>query len=166
MRSANSTRGGLGLLLPMLLLRLLVAAPVLPAGTQAPPVALRRADGREVHLRLKGRPHLLLFFSTWCRRCPAYVSYVTRYSGLERQNVALVPIDLLPSELPGDAQALWKRIGHAHTLYFDRYGEVTQAYRVTDLPTAVLVDGKGRVAGVLVGAQGRKSLDHLLRQAR
>lgn len=149
----------------MLLLRLMLAAPVLPAGTQAPPVVLRRADGREVHLRLKGRAHLLLFFSTWCRRCPAYVSYVTRYAGIEGQNVSLVPIDLLPSELPGEAQALWKRVGHAHTIFFDRYGEVTQAYRVTDLPTVVLVDKNGRVVGALVGAQGRKSLDRLLRQA-
>ncbi len=154
------------MLLPILLLRLLVTDPALPAGTPAPPVVLKSAGGGETHLRLKGRPHLLLFFTTWCKQCPAYVSYVTGYSGLERHHVALVPIDLQPSELPGDAQALWKRIGREKTLYFDRYGEVTQAYRVTELPTAVLVDRDGKIAGVLVGAQRRARLERLLQRAR
>jgi thiol-disulfide isomerase/thioredoxin len=154
------------LLLPVLLFRLLVADPALPAGSPAPPVVVRGEGGGEVHLRLQGRPHLLLFFSSWCKGCPSYVSYVTRYADLERYHVALVPIDLQPSELPGEAEALWRRIGHRRPLYFDRYGEVTQAYRVLDLPTAVLVDGKGRVAGVLVGARRKADLQRLLRSAR
>ncbi len=153
------------LLLP-LLLRLMVADPALPTGSLAPPVVLKSAAGGEIHLRLKGRPHLLIFFASWCDRCPQYLSYVTGYPGLQRYHVQLVPIDLLPSELPGDAQALWQRIGRSTPLYFDRYGEVTQAYRVSDLPTAVLVDGKGRVAGVLVGAQRKASLERLLQRAR
>lgn len=149
-----------------LILRLVLAAPAVPVGRPAPPVVLKTSRGSETHLRLKGRPHLLLFFTSWCGRCPQYVTFVSRYAELKRRGIELVPIDLLASELPGEAEALWRRIGVPATLYFDRYGEVTQAYQVTELPTAVLVNRDGRVAGTLAGVHGKKDLSRLLRLAR
>lgn len=147
-----------------LLLRLVIAEPALPPGSPAPTVVVQRLGGKEERLHLKGHPHLLLFFATWCRRCPQYVGYLAHARDLRARGVEFVPIDLLPSELPGDAQALWRRLGSPGTLYLDRYGQTAEAYQVTELPMAVLIGKDGRIVGELVGARSRKDVQRLLQR--
>ncbi len=145
-----------------ILLRLVLAEPALRPGTPAPPVVVQRLGGGTETVRLKGHRHLLVFFASWCRRCPPYVSYLTRDPSVRRSGVEVVPIDLLPSELPGDVGRFWTRLGHPVPLYLDRYGEIADAYQVTDLPTAVLISADGRVKAVLVGVHGKKDVLRLL----
>ena len=149
-----------------LLLRLVLADPALSPGSQAPPVVVQRLDGDMQRVALKGHRHLIVFFASWCRRCPTYVTYLARDGDLRRSGVRVVPVDLLPSELPGEIEALWQRLGRPAPLYLDRYGEVADAYQVTDLPTAVLVGADGRVKGVLVGVHGKKDVMRLLQGPR
>jgi hypothetical protein len=146
-----------------ILLRLVLAEPALRPGSPAPPVVVQRLGGETQTLSLKGHRHLLVFFASWCRSCPPYLSYLARDGAVRRTGVELVPIDLLPSELPGDAQRLWQRLKSPAALYLDRYGEVADAYQVTDLPTAVLIGADGRIQAALVGVHGRKDVLRLLR---
>ncbi len=149
-----------------LLLRLVLADPALSPGSQAPPVVVQRLGGEMQRVSLKGERHLIVFFASWCRHCPTYVTYLARDGALRRTGVRVVPIDLLPSELPGEIETLWQRLGRPAPLYLDRYGEVADAYQVTDLPTAVLVGPDGRVQGVLVGVQDKKAVMRLLQRPR
>jgi len=146
-----------------LLLRLVLAQPALRAGTPAPPVVVQRLGGKEERVALRGHRHLLVFFASWCRSCPPYLSYLTRSAAVRRAGVEVVPIDLLPSELPGDVGRLWRRLGEPAPLYLDRYGEVADAYQVADLPTVVLVGKDGRIVGALAGVSSKKAVERLLR---
>jgi len=145
-----------------ILLRLVLAEPALRPGTAAPPVVMQRLGGTTETLKLKGRRHLLVFFASWCRRCPPYLTYLARDRAVRRAGVDVVPIDLLPSELPGDIEHLWQRLRSPAPLYLDRYGEIADAYQVTDLPTAVLIGADGRIQGALVGVHGRKDVLRLV----
>ncbi len=149
-----------------ILLRLVLAEPALRPGTAAPPVVVQRYGGGMQTLKLHGHRHLLVFFASWCRRCPPYLSYLARDRAVRRTGVELVPIDLLPSELPGDVESLWQRLKSPAPLYLDRYGEIADAYQVTDLPTAVLIGADGRIQAALVGVHGRKDVLRLLRAPR
>ena len=150
-----------------LLLRLVFAGPAVPQGAPAPPVVVERlGSGREQRLQLQGHPHLIVFFSTWCTRCPQYLRLLMRAPELRRGGVELVPVDLLPSELPGDVQVFWRRLGRSAPLYLDRYGQVTDAYQVANLPTAVLINKKGRIVGTLEGAKKRAELRRLLERLK
>jgi len=146
-----------------ILFRLVLAEPALRPGSAAPPVVVERLHGPTQTLALKGHRHLLVFFASWCRHCPSLVGYLARDAALRRGGVEVVPIDLLPSELPGDATALWRRLKSPAPLYLDRYGEVADAYQVTDLPTVVLIGKDGRIAVALSGVRSPKDVQRLLR---
>lgn len=149
-----------------ILLRLVLAEPALRPGTLAPPVVVQRIGGKAQTLKLHGHRHLLVFFASWCRRCPPYLTYLARDGAVRRSGVEVVPIDLLPAELPGDVEQLWRRLGNPLTLYLDRYGEIADAYQVTDLPTVVLIGADGRIQGALVGVRGRRDVLRLLQAAQ
>jgi peroxiredoxin len=148
-----------------ILLRLVIADPALPPGTMAPPVVVQRLGGKVETLRLKGHRHLLVFFASWCRRCPPYLTYLARDGAVRRAGVEVVPIDLLPSELPGEVETFWHRLRAPAPLYLDRYGEIADAYQVTDLPTVVLIGRDGRIKGALMGVRAKKDVLKLLQLA-
>lgn len=153
------------LILP-LLMRLVLAAPVLSPGHEAPPVVLRRAGDGEVSIPLRGSPHLLVFFSTWCRSCPQYVSYLVRMPELRRSGVRIVPIDVAAAELPGDPEAFWRRIGARQPLYLDELGQIADSFEVKDLPATVLVDSRGRIVATFQAAPSRRTVARLLKSLR
>lgn len=151
------------LILP-LLVRLVFAIPAPPQHHEAPPVVLRKAGDGEVSIPLRGRPHLLVFFSTWCRSCPQYVSYLLRMPELRRGNVQLVPIDVAAAELPGDPEAFWRRIRTKEPLYLDELGQIADSFEVKDLPAAVLIDRHGRIVATFHSAPSRGEIAGLLRK--
>lgn len=144
-------------------MRLMLSSASMPRGHEAPPVVVRRSGDGEVKIPLRGHPHLLVFFSTWCNSCPQYVSYLVRMPELRRGGVEIVPIDVAAAEIPGDPEAFWRRIGAKGPLYLDELGQIADSFEVRDLPATVLVDRSGMIVATFQSAPSRREISRLLK---
>jgi peroxiredoxin len=122
------------------------AVPLLDGGT------LRSAD-------LQGRPHLLIFWTTWCGVCksemPMYRALAERYAS---RGLAVVAIS---ADRDGDVPALVRAYRDAHALPFpialdDR--SMTRRFRVEMFPHLVLVDAAGQIRHVHQGRSFERNL--------
>jgi thiol-disulfide isomerase/thioredoxin len=126
---------------------------VLQPRRPAPPAKLIAADGKALSLAdYKGRVAVVNFWATWCAPC------VKEMPSLER----------LKTKLPAGAEVIalsqdlrgWpviapfvEKLGlKSLPIYFDPEGAAARAMGVTVLPTTVILDREGRMAGYLVGA--------------
>jgi len=121
-------------------------APVLKTSTGEP---LKVADGT--------RPSVIFFFSPWCETylkssrpamaeaCLNQVQEVTRISRGSRARWLGVAAGLWAA--PKDLAAYQKDHGLQMTLALDETGAFFRAYKIADVPSFVVIDGKGRVIG-------------------
>lgn len=122
------------------------AVPLLDGGT------LRSAD-------LRGRPHLLIFWTTWCGVCksemPMYRALAERYAPRGLDVVAIA------ADRDTDAPALVRAYRAAHELPFpialdDR--SMVRRFRVEMFPHLVLVDAAGQIRHVHQGRSFERNL--------
>ena len=122
------------------------AVPLLDGGT------LRTAD-------LRGRPHLLIFWTTWCGVCrgemPMYRALAERYRD---RGLTVIAVD---ADRDGDVPTLVRAYRDAHALPFpialdDR--QMTRGFRVKMFPHLVLIAADGQIRDVRQGRSGERSL--------
>ncbi len=130
----------------------------LAAGNEAPDFRLPTLDGDEVSLSsLRGHVVLVDFWATWCGPCRHEMRELQRiheeYAG---RGVRIVAISL--DAHPEAVDPYVRREGLTYPILFG--GAAVQAsYRVTGLPTLVVVDQEGIVRHVHVGyAPGAESV--------
>ena len=132
------------------------ALPGMRIGQAAPDFTLRDLSGKSVRLAaLRGHIVLLNFWSSTCPPC------LSEMPALERAYRHIVPSHRAPVILgiegtPEDAAtvaAFARRVGVTYPLLLDSWLQVTLAdYHVGALPTSVVVDTRGRVREVHLGA--------------
>ena len=125
-------------------------APLLAAGTAAPPFSVTRVgDGTRLTLgELRGRPAVLFFWAVWCKVCKEMMPGLAALA-VERRGVRFVA-------LHGDGEvattALAAKARPYPALEFVEGGErFLGAYRVTTFPTTYVLAADGRICGGLVG---------------
>ncbi|HXQ53644.1 MAG TPA: TlpA disulfide reductase family protein [Stellaceae bacterium] len=124
----------------------------LAAPRPAPPLSFTAQSGETVTLAdLRGRVVLINLWATWCAPCiaemPSLAKLQARLGGLailavseDRRGAELVDPFIAKLAIPGLA------------IYLDPKSEVGHAFGVEGLPTSILIDREGRVAGSLQGA--------------
>ena len=121
-------------------------------GQPAPAWQAEGIDGRVFDsAALSGRPAVLNFWATWCAPC------VEEMPALERLHRALAPQGLRVIAVSVDDDPLAARsfaVSHGLTLTVlrDFGGRAAAAHGVEGLPTTVVIDARGSVQGVYVGA--------------
>ncbi len=132
-------------------------------GPAAPGFTLRDVNGNQVALEdLRGRVVLLDFWAPWCGTCryelPQLDSLAKKYraAGLEVIGISV--------ESPEDAVAkAVRKLDLSFTVLIDEKGTVAEAYRITHLPTAVLIGRDGVIRKEYKGYD--KSFPDLYEQA-
>lgn len=137
-------------------------APVAP-GEAVPEFHADDLDGGSfTRADLRGRAHLLVFFTSWCGVCS---DEMAKYSALHReladQGFAVVGVNC---DREGDQRAIATRYRADRDLPFKillDHGALARAFRLSVYPHLVLVDARGQIRWV---HQGR-ALDSTLRAA-
>jgi thiol-disulfide isomerase/thioredoxin len=124
-----------------------VRAPDLPS--QAPEWTLRDLSGESVSLtQFRGQTVVLNFWAEWCGPCrmeiPAFSSFAEEHPDIPVLGIA---VDGTPSELRRQAA----RLGISYPVLLADNG-IQEDYKVTTLPTTVIVGPDGEVRNVHVGA--------------
>jgi thiol-disulfide isomerase/thioredoxin len=135
-----------------------------PIGSGAPAIDLQLLDGGRFKLsEAQGRPVLLDFWATWCGPCrdelPAIQALATRYP-----EAKIVAVNVEGS----GARDRIKAFAHANQLTLPIAvddGSAAAAYRIEVLPHTVVLDDKGRVHKIFIGAQSASTLESALQTA-
>jgi peroxiredoxin len=154
--AAPSTRGAQTVLPP---------APAPVVGAPAPDFSLNDLAGQAVKLSsLRGQVVLVNFWATWCGPCRLEMPTLEKYyEAFKGQGFVVLAVDM------GDEKADVQAFASDHKLSFsivlDPDMAVSDAYRVSSLPTTFIVDAQGRITQEQVGMLTERQLDGYLSAA-
>lgn len=130
-----------------------IARPPLTPVT-VPAFRARAVDGRavDVEAMLARGPVLVDFWATWCRPC------VSSLPALERAAARWAPrgLSVVGVSIDGPrnfarVRPFAQRLGLTFPIVLDETGELQQRFRITAVPTSVLIAADGRVAWTHTG---------------
>src|SRR5687767_5715649 len=158
---------GLIALVLLLSLAALAPGPAPSAGPAelkaAPEIMLPDLEGKTVDWkRFEGKVVLLDFWATWCQPCrrsmPEMQVLHDRW-GPRGFTVVGVSVD---QQGPANVQKFVATLKLANRIAIDARHDVAGRYGISALPTAYLVDGKGRIVKRWIGAPDKKDLERQL----
>ncbi len=130
----------------------------------APDFALRDATGTTVKLSdYKGKVVLLDFWATWCTGCKVEIPWYVEFDKTYRDR-GLVSIGVAMDDEG------WQAVTPYLAQHPIPYGivvtdtDVTQRYRVTNLPVTLLIDRDGRIADSHVGVVVKETWEDEIRK--
>jgi thiol-disulfide isomerase/thioredoxin len=130
----------------------------------APGFDLKTLDGRSVRLgELQGHPVLLNFWASWSEPCKTELPLLSKMAE-EYKGKGLVVLGI-NQEGKDQAAAYAKGANLAFDSLDDSADKVGRLYRVRSVPTAVLINQKGTVVRVFLGAPDEKTLRAGLKNA-
>jgi thiol-disulfide isomerase/thioredoxin len=134
-------------------------------GRQAPALPTERLAGPPVTLSsllaaAHGRPSLVVFWASWCDPCMSEAPALESFSRTAQGRGRIVGVDWSDPR-PG-AVSFVRRYGWTFPTLRDGEGTVGNEYRLTNLPTTFVLDGKGRIEAALRGPQTVASLSRAL----
>lgn len=137
-----------------------------PAPDFTLPVVQNGDKGDRIQLSsLKGQAVVLAFWASWCGPCRAEAPSVDRLSRrLRDQGVTVLGVNT--NDDPEAAVAFAKGANLSYPILSDEDGKVGTAFGVSSLPTLVVVDRTGKIAGVRTGLNDESSLESLALSAR
>jgi peroxiredoxin len=124
----------------------------LKIGAQAPPFSVSDLDGATVALEsMRGEKIVLVeFWATWCPPCRMVLATLRRMEQtLKDENVEVLSVN--QGEAVEQVRQFVAKEDMPFHVVLDPDGAVSGSYRVTSLPTMVLVDRRGTVRWIHVG---------------
>ena len=121
-------------------------------GNIAPDFSLETLEGEVLSLsEFKGKKVFLNFWATWCPPCRAEMPDIQKFS--ENEDVVVLAINLTHTEdsLLTVDNFIQDR-GFTFPVLLDKNGEVAEQYRVQAYPTSYMIDAKGRIQYIALGA--------------
>jgi thiol-disulfide isomerase/thioredoxin len=114
--------------------------------------------------RLKGKVVLLDFWATWCGPCRLTMPRVAKiHQEYKGKGVEVFSINV--GEPAARAGAYIKKNGYAFTTLLDTDTQVATHYKVTGIPTLVVIDRNGTISSYLVGAHPEQTMRDALAKA-
>ena len=107
-----------------------------------------------------GRPGFVDFWASWCTACREEASLLRALTRAYAGRIRFFGVDV--NDTRGAARSFERRFGVNFPSIFDPHEGLASRAGVVGLPTAYLVDRRGRVAAVLIGRQRRRTLESLL----
>lgn len=105
---------------------------------------------------LLGRPAFIDVWASWCVPCRAEAPLLARLWREHRHQIRFLGIDV--EDTRGDARRFIRRYGIGYPNIFDRKAAMAGKLGFFGLPTAYLIDRRGRIAAKLVGRQKEATL--------
>jgi thiol-disulfide isomerase/thioredoxin len=138
-------------------------------GAAAPDFTLPRIDGKPGQVSLaspRGQVVVLDFWATWCPPCLAMLPTMHELATqLGPSGVAFLGIDSDgPQTAPEDVTRFLAEHGAPYPVVYDQ-GVVNELYRVTALPTLVIVGKDGAIARVFTGLTMKGTLEKAIQAA-
>jgi thiol-disulfide isomerase/thioredoxin len=138
-------------------------------GNAAPDFALKTADGQDFKLSdQKGKVVVLDFWATWCPPCRLslpHVQSVSQDKALAAKNLVVCAVNV--RESADDVNKFLQDNHYTFRVALDSSGSTGSSYKVTGIPTTVIIGADGVVKNVFVGFgdDSPKQIDNAIHQA-
>jgi cytochrome c biogenesis protein CcmG, thiol:disulfide interchange protein DsbE len=130
----------------------------------APALPKQRLAGPPVSIAsLRGKPALVLFWSSWCGECGQEAQAVRQFAQSPVGSGRIVGVDW--ADRPAAARRFLKHHGWTFSNLRDPTGEVGLSYGLAKLPALFVIDAHGHILKAISGAQSRLGLERALRSA-
>ena len=130
----------------------------------APLFSLPSTTGETVALSsFEGQVVLVNFWATWCPPCrdemPVIQATHEKYAD---RGFRVLAVNV--QETPGQVEAYARELGLTFPLLLDQRGDVTQTYRVQNLPRSFFLDRAGRVVRIHPGELTPDTMERYLKE--
>ena len=130
----------------------------------APLFSLPSTTGETVALSsFEGQVVLVNFWATWCPPCrdemPVIQATHEKYAD---RGFRVLAVNV--QETPGQVEAYARELGLTFPLLLDQRGDVTQTYRVQNLPRSFFLDRQGRVVRIHPGELTPDTMERYLKE--
>lgn len=126
-------------------------------GELAPPFTALTLDGSPTSLQdYRGRVVVLNFWATWCGPCRVEMPEFERYQAQVGSQVAILGVNM--QESPEQVAPFVRQYGLTFPILLDPDAAIATPYRVTGLPTSVILDRSGVIRERVVGPMTRDVL--------
>lgn len=121
-------------------------------GNIAPDFELETVDGEVVRLSdFRGEKVLLNFWATWCPPCRAEMPDMQQFH--EEQEGVILAVNLLATEQsPRNVEEFLDEYGITFKVLSDKNSEIATLYNASALPTSYLINTKGEIHNIAIGA--------------
>lgn len=102
---------------------------------------------------LRGEPVLLVSWATWCTQCDEELARLQSFAtSPDADGIAIVAVNLDAASVEDEIEAKIEKHGLTVTQWRDRRNGFKRTFRAIGVPTTVLLDADGVVAGTFPGA--------------
>jgi cytochrome c biogenesis protein CcmG/thiol:disulfide interchange protein DsbE len=151
---------------------LAVRRPAILDGARAPAFSLRSLRGSEqiTLAEFRGKTVVINFFASWCAPCELEAADLQQTWRDYEHEGDVTFLGVAIQDEYSAARGFLDKHGLTYPAVFDASSSMMQTYRITGIPTTIVVDPEGRVAyryaGTFLGDQGRAALRSRIDAAR
>jgi peroxiredoxin len=114
-------------------------------GEKAPDFTGRTLTGKNIKLsELRGRVVLINFWGTWCAPCKEELPYFNRLYG-KYKNIGLEILAVNVDKVRSQAVGMSGAMGLTFPVILDPAGDLSDLYRIRNMPTTFVVGKDGRI---------------------
>ena len=126
---------------------------------EAPNFTLTALDGSQYTLRsLRGRPVVLNFWATWCGPCRFELPMLQRWAHAHPE---VITLGIAVDSDRATVERFFTNQRFNYPILWD-HARVQDAYKVTTLPTTIVINAEGKIVGAHTGILLGPELDLLL----
>jgi thiol-disulfide isomerase/thioredoxin len=135
------------------------------AGTNALPFDIKALDGKAYSLaKLKGKPVLLDFWTTWCSPCRKSIPVVEKmYQDFKEQGLVVLAVDA--GEEREVVEEFLKKTPVPYAVALSGESNITEQYHVGAFPTFVMIGRDGKIVAHEIGFGGEAGLRDMAKKA-
>lgn len=128
-------------------------------GALAPEFTLHTLSGKTLSLsNASGKPLVINFWNSWCPPCQEETPVLAEIYRAHKGEFQLYGINVTTNDTINAVKLFMENFHISYPILLDKSGKVSHKYDIRGMPTTILINRKGQIAGVIVGFQGKKEL--------
>lgn len=131
-------------------------------GKAAPVFTLNSLEGNPVEVGHLKKAYVINFWATWCPPCRAELPELNQFAKKYETQVGFYAVNI--QEPQEKVAAFLQQNGYNLPVLFDVNGEVARAYRVTAIPTTLVMNAQGIIVFRKTGGVTLSELEETLKE--